>query len=83
MLRADPITKINGELVQGIINQLESELAKRVAKRRNTEDLVEKGRNYGFLVVVLGKNKYGTIIGNRAVEWKTPKDSGDNETIQA
>ena len=49
-----------------------------------TEDMVEKGCKYGFLVVELGKTKYGTVIGNATVQLMTPKDPGGyNKTIQA
>ena len=47
-LTAEPITKYIGEPGQGDINIIEAELTQRVAKIKTTEDLVEKGRKYGF-----------------------------------
>ena len=83
-LTAKPIIKIIGEPGQGDINTLEQELTEKAAKIKNTEDMVEKGCKYGFLVVVLGKNKYGTVIGNLAVEWTTSVNPrGYDESIQA
>ena len=68
---ADPITKIVGESGQGDVNTLEQELAEKAANIKNTKNVVEKGCKVGFLVVFLGKNKYGTVIGNLAVQWIT------------
>ena len=73
-LTAETITKIIGELGQGAISNLESELAKRVAAIKTTEDMVEKGYKYRFLVIVLGRRKYGTVVGSQTIEWMTPKD---------
>ena len=39
---------------------------------------------FGFLVVVLGQQEYGSVIGNPAVKWDTPADHrGYNKSIQA
>ena len=47
------------------------------------KDIVEKRRKYGLLTVVFGRVKYGTIIGNNAVEWTNLEDPGGyNETVQ-
>ena len=46
--------------------------------------MVEKRKKFGFLIVVLGKNKYGTVIGNLAVAWTMPEDPGGyDKSIQA
>ena len=50
-LMAEPIMKIIGEPDQGDINTLEQELDETTAKMKTTEDVVEKGCKYGFLVV--------------------------------
>ena len=47
-LTAEPIIKIIGESGQGDTN---------VAKIKTTEDLIDKGRNCGFLVLVLGQQQ--------------------------
>ena len=82
-LRVEPITRFNLEPEQGNINQIELELAKRVAKIKTTGDIVEKGFKSGFLVIVIGGVKERTVIGNHAVEWTNLKDSGGyDKTIQ-
>ena len=46
--------------------------------------MIEKGEKFGFLAVVLGQQKYGTVIGNTAVKWDTLEDPGGYEkSIQA
>ena len=46
--------------------------------------MIEKGKKVVFLVVVLGQQKYGTVIGNLAVKRDTPEDPGGyDEFIQA
>ena len=55
---------------------VESELAKRVAKIKNTEDMVETGQKYGFLILVLGQSKYGNVTGKPNFQWTIPKDLG-------
>ena len=83
-LMADPIMKIIRESSQGNINTVEQKLAEKVAKIKTTEDVAEKGRKFGFLVVVLGRKKYDTVIGNPAVQWVTLKGPRRyNETIEA
>ena len=82
-LTTELIMKIIGEPGHRHINTLEQEPAEKATKIKNTEDVVEKGCKYGFLVVVLGKNKYGTFIGNPAVQWTTPEDTGEyNKSIK-
>ena len=44
----EPFTKIIGEPGQGNISNLEAELAKRAAKIKTTEDMVENGYKYEF-----------------------------------
>ena len=73
-LMAELIIRINGEQGQGVINQLKSEIAKRSSKIKTMEDMVQKGQKYGFLIVVLGRVKYGMVTRNNAVEWTNPKD---------
>ena len=83
-LTAEPIIKIIGKPGQGDINILEAELAEQAAKIKTTEDLIESGRKYGFLVLVLGQKQYGMVIGNEEVNWTTPEDLGGyDDTIQA
>ena len=83
-LMADPITKIIEEPGQGDINKLQQDLAEKAAKMKTTEDMVEKGRKFDFLRVVLGCQKYGMAIRNPAVWWDTLEDPrGYNKTIQA
>ena len=83
-LMADPIIKMIGEPGQRAIKILEQELAEKAAKIKTTEDVVQKWWKYGFLVLVLGKNEYGTVIGNLAVQLTTPEDpEGYDEIIQA
>ena len=43
----DPITKITGEPGQG---ELDAELTEWVGKIETTEDMVEQGCKYGFLI---------------------------------
>ena len=71
---AEPITKIVSEPGQEDITILKSKLVVNAAKIKTTHDMVEKGRKYGFLVTVIGKNKYGIIIGNMGVQWTSPED---------
>ena len=80
-LMVDPITKIIGEPGQGDINTLESKLVAKAAKIKTTDDLVKKGHKYGFLVVVLGRTKYGTVIGNLTVQWTSSEDPGCYDKI--
>ena len=83
-LMANPMTKIIAEPGQGDINTLKQELAEKLAKIKATEDVVERGREFGLLVVVLGSQKYGMVIGNLAVQWDTSEDPGVyDKTIQA
>ena len=83
-LKANPIMKIIGEPRQGDINTLKQERAEKTAKIKMTEDVVEMGRRFCFIVVVLGHQKYGIVIGNLAVWWETPEDPGGyDKTIQA
>ena len=80
-LMADPMTKIIGESGQGGIGTPESELAAKAAKIKTTDDMIEKDQKHGFLVV-LGRAKYSTVIGNWTVQWTSPEDSGSsNKTI--
>ena len=74
-LTTDQITKIVVEPGQGDIITLESELAEKAAKIKSTEKMFEKGWKYGFLEVVIGKTKYGRVIGNVAVQWTTTEKS--------
>ena len=83
-LTAEPITKVIWELGQGDIKILEEELTEWAAKIKTTEDLIKKGRKYGFLVVVLGQKQYGMVIRKEEVHWTTPQDpEGYDDTIQA
>ena len=59
----DPITKIIGELGQGDVNTLESEVV-----------AIEKGQKCGFLLVVLGNTKYVTVIDNPTVQQTSPEN---------
>ena len=55
-----------------------------MVKIKTSEDLVDKGHKYGFLVLVLGQTQYGKVIGNEAVQWTTSEyPRGYNENIQA
>ena len=82
-LTAEPITKIVGESDQGEITILESEFVAKAAKIKTTDDMVENGWKYGFLVIVLGKTKNGVVINNPTVQWTSPKDPGGcNKSIQ-
>ena len=46
--------------------------------------MVKKGKKFGFLVLVLGQQKYGAVIGNPAVKWDTLEDpGGSDEYIQS
>ena len=48
-----------------------------------TYDMIEKWQKYGFLVVVLGWTKYGTVIGNLTVQMISLEDPrGYDEAIQ-
>ena len=79
----DPTTKIIGELRQGDLNMLEAELTGRAAKIKTTEDMVEQGRKYVFLILVLEKEQFGQVIGNERLQRKTPEDSGEyDDSIQ-
>ena len=51
-LTAEPILMIIGELGQGDMDFQEAMLTKQAAKIMTTEDMVEKGCKYGFLVLV-------------------------------
>ena len=72
-----PITKIIGKPGESNINNLESELAVRAAKMKTTEHVVENCQTYGFLVIVFGKSKFKTVIGNPTVKWMTPRTPED------
>ena len=46
--------------------------------------MVGKGCKFGFLEVVLGRQKYGTVIGNPTVKWIMLEDPrGYDKTIQS
>ena len=60
-LMAEPITKIIGEPGQGDTSTLGSKLVEKAAKIKITDDMVEKGQKYGFLVIVLGTAKDGSV----------------------
>ena len=68
-LTTKPITKIVRELGQGVINILEAEVTKQVAKIKATEHMVEQGCKYSFLILFLGKAQYGIVIGNKKIQW--------------
>ena len=70
-LMVEPITKIIGKPGQGHITILESELAAKAAKIKTTDDMMEKGRKYCFLVIVLGKTKCATVWQSREHHQKT------------
>ena len=57
-----PVTKIIGEPTQDDINQMETELTEKAFKIKTTEYIVEQCKKYGFLVVVIGREKYGLVI---------------------
>ena len=81
-MTAVPVTKIVGELVQMGLNIQEAELAEWAAKIITTEDIVEQGHKYGFLILIMGKEQYGQIIGNGKLWWETPEDMGEyNDSI--
>ena len=83
-LTAEPFTKIIGELGQGDKNILQAELAEGVVKIKTTDDLVDKGCKYGFLVLVPGQTEYGKVIGNETVQLTIPEDLGRyDDSIQA
>ena len=73
-LTTDPITKIIGELGHGNRIILKAEPTEWVAKIKTTEDMNEKGCEYRFLILILGKRQYGPVIGNNRLEWETPED---------
>ena len=55
-----------------------------MAKIKTTEDMVEQGCKYGFLILIIGKEQYGRVIGNEHLKWKNPKDQGGyDDSIQA
>ena len=79
-----PITKNIGEPGQGDLNILKAEHAEWVAKIKTTEDMVEQGHKYGFLILILVKEQYWRVIGNEHLQWKNPEDLGGyNDSIQA
>ena len=49
-----PITKNNREMTQSGINLLESELAEYTAKIKTMKDIIEQGKKFGFLIIVVG-----------------------------
>ena len=67
-LTMDPITKIIEEHGQGGPNILEAELREQVAKIKTTEDMIEQGCKYGFLILILGKTQFSQVIGNERLE---------------
>ena len=75
-LTMDPITKIIGEPGQGGLKVLEAECAEQVAKIKTTEDTIEKGHKYGFLILILEKVQYGRVIVNEWLQWKSSEDPG-------
>ena len=75
-LMADSIAKIIVKPGQVDISTLESKLVAKNAKIKTTDDLIEKGQKHGFLVVVLGRAKYGTVIGKLTVQLTSPEDPG-------
>ena len=83
-LTMDPSTKINWESVQGDLNVLEAELTEWAAKIKTTEDIIEQGHKYGFLILILEKEQYGIVLGNECLKWETPEDpDGYDASIQA
>ena len=76
-LMQEPITKIIGKPGQDDINNLEFELAKRIAKIMTTEDMDETGNIEGLSVIVLGRSKYGTVFDNPTIEWMAPRTMGE------
>ena len=75
-LTMDPITKIIGEAGQGGLNVLDAELKEWAAKIKTTQDMIEQGQKYGFLILILGKEQYRRVIGNERLQWKNPEDPG-------
>ena len=63
-LTSEPIAKIIGEVEHRDINILEAELTEWAAKIKTTEDMVNEGCKYEFLVLVLGQKQYWMVIGN-------------------
>ena len=54
-LMANLITKITGEPGQEVLNVLEAVLGEQAAKIKTTEDMIEQGHKYGFLILILVK----------------------------
>ena len=46
--------------------------------------MIEQRHKCGFLILILGKEQYGRVIGNECLQWETPEDlSGYDDSIQA
>ena len=75
-LTAETVTKINREPNQSNINLLENDLAEHATKIKTTEWIVKQGKNYGFLIIVIGLTQNRTIIKNPWTVWNEPEDPG-------
>ena len=82
-LTAEPMTKIDGKPTQSDINILKNKLAESTTKINTMKDIIEQGKKYGFLIIVVGLLKYRTIIKNPQTEWNEPEDPGqyDNSIV--
>ena len=54
---AEPVTKIDSEQAQSDINNFENELAECIVKNKTTKGIVEQGKKYCFLNVIVGLSK--------------------------
>ena len=75
-LIAVPRTKIDGRPTQSDISNLENELAEHDTKIKTMEDIVEQGKRYVFLIIIVGLSKCKTIIGNPLRVGNEPEGSG-------
>ena len=75
-LMAESVMKIDGKPTQSDIDNLENELAECTTKIITMEDVVEQGKKYRFLIIIIGLSKYKTIIKNPWTVWNKPEDPG-------
>ena len=75
-LTTDPITMMFGETWLGGLNVLEAELAEQAAKIKTKEDVIEQGCKYGFLILILGKEQYKRVTGNKDYNGRLKRSGG-------
>ena len=69
----EPVMKIDGEPTQSDIDNLKNELTKHASKIKTMADIIEHGKKYGFLIIVVGLLKCKTIIKNPQTVWNEPE----------